>query len=213
MEESSEAILFPNFREFYHLFCVEISLFLCVVFNWSFMTLNKFYPKYLTHLIILLFHTSPLCKQTTTHKAKLNRPESEPEPEPVSKPEPELEIEISNTEIRIHKEEIEHIMDKMRLDPNRHGEMKDYIGEREFLTIFEDSEPGLDEIKEAFFIFDQNKDGFIDAHDLQNVLLNLGFRDNTNLDACRYMIRQHDRNHDGKMDLSDFSKLLEMSLF
>lgn len=42
------------------------------------------------------------------------------------------------------------------------------------------------------------------------MLVNLGFREGTNLEACMWMIRQHGRNGDGNVDLIDFYRLLEM---
>ncbi|KAF3326603.1 putative calcium-binding protein CML45 [Carex littledalei] len=77
------------------------------------------------------------------------------------------------------------------------------MGYGEFSALFQKSEPSLDEVKEAFSV---------DAKDLQRVLVNLGFREGTNLEACMWMIRQHDRNADGNVDLIDFSRLLETNL-
>lgn len=89
----------------------------------------------------------------------------------------------------------------------------DMMSYGEFLALFEDSEPSLDEVSEAFSIFDHDRDGFFDARDLQIVLMNLGLGRYTNLNTCQYMIEQYDRAGGGKISWSDFRRLLEMSLF
>ncbi|KAJ3700056.1 hypothetical protein LUZ61_003761 [Rhynchospora tenuis] len=87
--------------------------------------------------------------------------------------------------------------------------MLDY---QEFFALFEDKEPSLDEIWEAFSIFDQDSDGFFDARDLQRVLINLGLQGGTNLNTCQHMIELYDRGGDRKINSSDFCRILESSL-
>lgn len=104
-------------------------------------------------------------------------------------------------------------MESICLPTTKEGEqMKDCMGYEDFNALFQESEPSLDEVKEAFSVFDQNRDGSVDARDLQSVLVNLGLREGTNLEACEQMIAKHDRNGDGYVDLIDFSRLLEMCL-
>ncbi|GFY84903.1 calcium-binding EF-hand family protein [Actinidia rufa] len=76
-------------------------------------------------------------------------------------------------------------------------------------SLFEEKEPGLNEVKEAFDVFDENRDGFLDAGELQRVLCNLGFKDGLDIEKCRRMIDAFDDNGDGTIDFTEFVKLVE----
>lgn len=60
------------------------------------------------------------------------------------------------------------------------------MGYGEFSALFQKSEPSLDEVKEAFSVFDHNRDDLVDAKDLQRPKSTsyLEFREGTNLEAC-----------------------------
>ncbi|KAG9451362.1 hypothetical protein H6P81_011327 [Aristolochia fimbriata] len=89
--------------------------------------------------------------------------------------------------------------------------LQDLLGSREFSLLFEEKEPSFEEVKEAFTVFDHNKDEFIDARDLQRVLSCLGFTQGSSIDACEQMIRAFDENGDGRMDFNEFVKFMEKS--
>ncbi|GFY82980.1 calcium-binding EF-hand family protein [Actinidia rufa] len=76
-------------------------------------------------------------------------------------------------------------------------------------SLFEEKEPGLDEVKEAFDVFDENRDGFLDAREIQRVLYNLGFKDGLEIERCKRMIDAFDDNGDGRIDFKEFVKLME----
>ncbi|KMS99251.1 hypothetical protein BVRB_2g046880 [Beta vulgaris subsp. vulgaris] len=78
----------------------------------------------------------------------------------------------------------------------------------EIADLFEEKEPSLEEVKEAFDVFDENKDGFIDAGELQRVLLILGLRQGSELQACSNMIKAFDQNKDGKIDFNEFVRFM-----
>ncbi|RZC67626.1 hypothetical protein C5167_011323 [Papaver somniferum] len=63
----------------------------------------------------------------------------------------------------------------------------------------------------AFDVFDDNRDGFIDANELQKVLSALGIREGLTLENCNIMIRRFDDNSDGRIDFNEFVKLMENS--
>lgn len=79
----------------------------------------------------------------------------------------------------------------------------------EISSLFEESEPSLVEVKEAFDVFDENRDGFIDAKELQRVLCILGLKEGSELENCRKMIRNYDINGDGRIDFNEFLKFME----
>ncbi|KAL8150168.1 hypothetical protein V2J09_019976 [Rumex salicifolius] len=54
------------------------------------------------------------------------------------------------------------------------GGPQDFVGLDEIEGLFEEEEPSFGEIKEAFDVFDQNRDGKIDALEMHRVLSSLG---------------------------------------
>jgi len=82
-------------------------------------------------------------------------------------------------------------------------------GCNEICAVFEE-EVRAEEVKEAFEVFDQDNDGFIDAEELQRVLLALGLRQGEELKACRKMIGVFDDDGDGKIDFHEFVKLFHI---
>ncbi|KAH6792014.1 hypothetical protein C2S52_002491 [Perilla frutescens var. hirtella] len=77
--------------------------------------------------------------------------------------------------------------------------------------IFEEREPSLDEVREAFDVFDDNRDGFIDENELQRVVCALGFKKGLKVENCRRMIGAFDEDGDGKIDFQEFVKFMENS--
>ena len=96
----------------------------------------------------------------------------------------------------------------MELDSNKLVE--DSMGADEFGETFIQEEPSMEEIKEAFDVFDENKDGFIDATELQRVLRCLGIKERlVHVEECRRMIRVADEDEDGRIDFNEFLKFME----
>ncbi|MCL7041633.1 hypothetical protein MKW94_005490 [Papaver nudicaule] len=82
----------------------------------------------------------------------------------------------------------------------------------EFSNLFDVDEPSLTELKKAFDLFDQNRDGFIDEKELQDVFLKLGFKEgHDDIKECQRMIRVFDNNGDGRIDFNEFVKCMEKS--
>ncbi|KAL7135730.1 hypothetical protein ABFS83_11G117500 [Erythranthe nasuta] len=77
--------------------------------------------------------------------------------------------------------------------------------------LFEEKSPCLDEVKEAFDVFDENRDGFIDAKELHKVLCALGLNEGLEMDNCRRMIGVFDENGDGRIDFDEFVKFMEIN--
>ncbi|CAA2984005.1 probable calcium-binding CML45 [Olea europaea subsp. europaea] len=81
----------------------------------------------------------------------------------------------------------------------------------EFAALFNE-EPSLQEIKETFDVFNDKKDGFIDANELQRVQCSLGLKEGCDLEQCRRMIKAFDGNGDGVIDFYEFVKFMEKCL-
>ncbi|KAK4426206.1 putative calcium-binding protein CML46 [Sesamum alatum] len=82
----------------------------------------------------------------------------------------------------------------------------------DLFNLFEVENPNLEEVKEAFHVFDSNRDGFIDAGELQKVLCSLGLKEGSDMEKCRRMIGVFDENGDGRIDFDEFVKFMESNL-
>ncbi|KAI3878291.1 hypothetical protein MKW92_001686 [Papaver armeniacum] len=126
--------------------------------------------------------------------------------------EKEGEEEEKEDDGKLSREDVEMVMHKMRLTCSQDGEnIQERLGLDELLGLFEEKEPSVDEVRGAFDVFDENKDGFIDATELQKVLPALGIREGLTLENCNIMIRRFDDNSDGRIDFNEFVKLMENS--
>ncbi|KAL6135618.1 hypothetical protein ACLB2K_067845 [Fragaria x ananassa] len=81
----------------------------------------------------------------------------------------------------------------------------------ELSGLFDENEPSVEEVKQAFDVFDENKDGFIDARELQRVLCILGLKEGSKLEDCQKMIETFDENRDGRIEFFEFVKFMETS--
>ncbi|XP_028798688.1 probable calcium-binding protein CML45 [Neltuma alba] len=116
----------------------------------------------------------------------------------------------SPNKVRLSREEVIMVMAELELiSAESDGEgIEEEIGEEEIEALFE-KEPSFEELKDAFEVFDENGDGFIEARELQRVLKRLGMqRDHQ---ECWRMIRAFDLNGDGLIDRPEFVKFMEQS--
>ncbi|KAF5754985.1 putative EF-hand domain pair protein CML [Helianthus annuus] len=110
----------------------------------------------------------------------------------------------------IQGDEVEMVMGNLGILCNFDGDyFSKNLNSEDLLNMFEEEQPRLDEVKEAFDVFDENKDGFIDARELQRVLSALGLKDKTDIDDCKKMIKVFDDNKDGRIDFDEFIKFME----
>ena len=109
----------------------------------------------------------------------------------------------------LSREDMEMVMEGLGLFCSPESEeLKDSLASDEFSGLFQE-EPSFEEVKDAFDVFDQNRDGFIDAKELQRVLSVLGLKEGSKLEDCKKMIKTFDENKDGKIDFHEFVKFME----
>ncbi|KAJ9174269.1 hypothetical protein P3X46_017311 [Hevea brasiliensis] len=93
---------------------------------------------------------------------------------------------------KLSQEEFKIVMEQLGVFYDRDDELlhqdQRLLGADDLSRLFEEEEPSLEELKEAFDVFDENKDGFIDAKDLQRVLCRLGFKEGKQVEECKRMI-------------------------
>ncbi|ESW11520.1 hypothetical protein PHAVU_008G037300 [Phaseolus vulgaris] len=136
------------------------------------------------------------------------------EEEQVSKPESSLQENGSkrstDSEKCLERGEVEMVMAKLGFFCSSESEeLQEKYGSKELSELFEEQEPSLEEVKQAFDVFDENKDGFIDAKELHRVLCVLGLKEAAKLENCHKMIRVFDTNQDGRIDFIEFVKIME----
>ncbi|KAK4759648.1 hypothetical protein SAY87_022779 [Trapa incisa] len=107
----------------------------------------------------------------------------------------------------LNGEEVEMVMEALGFRCSDGG-IRGAYGADEISRVVEEN-VGLEEVERAFQVFDGNRDGFIDAEDVQRVLCRLGFREAMELENCRRMIKAFDRNGNGKIDFQEFLILVE----
>ncbi|KAL1538709.1 putative calcium-binding protein CML46 [Salvia divinorum] len=104
-------------------------------------------------------------------------------------------------------EQLEMVM--TRLGIFGQGKLPAKMGGDEIFEMFEGREPSLGEVREAFDVFDQNGDGFIDEEELQRVLCGLGFKEGMAIESCRRMIGAVDEDGEGRIGFQQFVKFME----
>lgn len=118
-----------------------------------------------------------------------------------------------DNESYLERDEVKMVMAKLGFFCSSEGEeLSEKYGSKELSGLFEEHEPSLEEVKQAFDVFDENKDGFIDAKELQRVLRVLGLKEAGELENCHKMIRVFDTNQDGRIDFIEFVKIMENRL-
>ncbi|KAB5544513.1 hypothetical protein DKX38_012625 [Salix brachista] len=87
---------------------------------------------------------------------------------------------------RLNQADIKLVMNSLGLEFHEDGSGGDEgFGADELLSLFEEEEPGsLEEVKEVFDVFDENKDGFIDARELNRVMCRLGLKEGIQVTIC-----------------------------
>ncbi|KDP30251.1 hypothetical protein JCGZ_17033 [Jatropha curcas] len=129
----------------------------------------------------------------------------------------ELRDSLKNIKIFMTEKEIEEMVAKV--DSNGDGFI-DYeefcflcesiVGGEGVTRSVEDEGDNAVEIilKEAFDVFDRNKDGRISGEELGSVLCSLGLKEGTKVEDCKEMIRQVDMDGDGMVNFDEFKKMM-----
>ncbi|KAI4319149.1 hypothetical protein MLD38_032784 [Melastoma candidum] len=125
---------------------------------------------------------------------------------------PVLRLVPTAQDVRMTFTDVESVMERLGIFGKREGldAFSDGIGSKEMISIFNEEEPELDELKEAFYVFDENCDGFIDAKELREVLVKLGVSEFSEHD-CRRLIKLFDEDGDGLIDFREFGRVVERS--
>jgi calmodulin len=125
----------------------------------------------------------------------------------------ENESNVSRESGEIKRDEVKMVMENMGIFcSSESDELEEKYGSKELSELFDENEPSLEEVKMAFDIFDENKDGFIDAKELQRVMCILGLKEGLEVENCQKMIKKFDENQDGRIDFNEFVRIMENRL-
>jgi calmodulin/euchromatic histone-lysine N-methyltransferase len=105
-------------------------------------------------------------------------------------------------------DDIEIVTERLHLDGWRYGNQG-----CEAMSVVDDlmecKQASMDELEEAFYVFDRDEDGFICAGDLWNVMRRLGWEEGARYEDCARMICAFDEDGDGKISFLEFRNMLE----
>ncbi|WOH10465.1 hypothetical protein DCAR_0729934 [Daucus carota subsp. sativus] len=112
----------------------------------------------------------------------------------------------------ILRAEVEMVMERLGLSshPNCDKKLQERFSSHEIANMFNVNEPSLGEVQQAFDLFDENSDGYVDQKELARVLKRLGLKEFSETEY-RKMIKIYDRNGDGLIDFFEFCELVEDS--
>lgn len=103
-------------------------------------------------------------------------------------------------------EEVESMMNAADLDGDG------YISLEEFLSVNmmeTDSSKCIEDLRNAFELYDRDRNGLISAEELHHVLRSMG--EKASLSDCKTMIRGIDRNGDGAVNFEEFVQMMTKS--
>ncbi|MBA0578549.1 probable calcium-binding protein CML23 [Gossypium raimondii] len=104
--------------------------------------------------------------------------------------------------------EVDRIMSEMDKDGNGYVDLDEFVAFQQTNINDDDGEAqcGNKELKDAFDMYDLDKNGLISANELHAVLKRLG--EKCSLSDCRRMISQVDKDGDGNVNFDEFKKMM-----
>jgi Ca2+-binding EF-hand superfamily protein len=133
----------------------------------------------------------------------------------------ELKESLKNIRILVTEKEVEEMV--LKVDANGDGliEFDEFcvlceamVGQEGTSELGDGSEgigkEGVEEdLKEAFGVFDKDKDGLISVEELGLVLCSLGLKEGKKVEDCKEMIRKVDMDGDGMVNYDEFKMMMK----
>lgn len=117
------------------------------------------------------------------------------------------ELKDSLENLGIHMTEPDMVAMIEKIDANGDG----CVDIDEFGDLYQsimDEKDEEEDIREAFNVFDQNRDGFITVEELRSVLGSLGLKQGRTIEDCKRMIKKVDADGDGMVDFKEFKAMM-----
>ncbi|KAF8093955.1 hypothetical protein N665_0373s0012 [Sinapis alba] len=123
----------------------------------------------------------------------------------------ELNDSLENLGIYIPDKDLTQMIHK--IDTNQDGCVDIEEFESLYRSIVDEhhNDGGTEEedMKEAFNVFDQDRDGFITGEELKSVMGSLGLKQGKTLEDCKKMIMQVDVDGDGRVNYKEFIQMMK----
>ncbi|KAK8639288.1 hypothetical protein V6N13_137676 [Hibiscus sabdariffa] len=103
-------------------------------------------------------------------------------------------------------DEVDRIMWAMDKDGNGYVDLDEFIAFQGTSVNGDDAQCANKELKDAFDMYDLDKNGLISANELHAVMKRLG--EKCSLSDCRRMISQVDKDGDGNVNFEEFKKMM-----
>ncbi|KAK6276414.1 hypothetical protein POUND7_006123 [Theobroma cacao] len=104
------------------------------------------------------------------------------------------------------KEELERVMEDIDTDKDGFINLSEFSA---FCRSSSDAVSAASELRDAFDLYDQDKNGLISANELHLVLNRLGLK--CSVDDCVRMITSVDSDGDGNVNFEEFEKMMSAS--
>lgn len=78
----------------------------------------------------------------------------------------------------------------------------------EACRLLQEKEASVEELEEAFAVFDRNGDGKVGAEELMGVMERLGLEEGARVEECQRMIAAYDEDGDGAISFREFKNML-----
>ncbi|KAE8718338.1 putative calcium-binding protein CML28 [Hibiscus syriacus] len=78
-----------------------------------------------------------------------------------------------------------------------------------YQSIMDSKDNEEEDMKEAFNVFDQNRDGYISVDELRSVLESLGLKQGKAMEDCKRMIMKVDVDGDGRVNFMEFKQMMK----
>ncbi|XP_074358709.1 calmodulin-like protein 3 [Apium graveolens] len=117
----------------------------------------------------------------------------------------ELSDSLQNLGMFLSDKEVVQMIDK--IDVNGDG----FVDMEEFGALYQtimDEKDEEEDMREAFNVFDQNRDGYITVDELRSVLASLGLKQGRTEEDCKAMIKKVDVDGDGKVNFLEFKQMM-----
>ncbi|XVE72204.1 hypothetical protein DITRI_Ditri11bG0020400 [Diplodiscus trichospermus] len=118
----------------------------------------------------------------------------------------ELKSVLSALSSAPSSDEVDRIMSEMDKDGNGYVDLDEFIAFHGTNITGDETQCGNKELKDAFDLYDLDKNGLISANELHAVLKKLG--EKCSLSDCRRMISQVDKDGDGNVNFEEFKKMM-----
>ncbi|OMP11507.1 Calcium-binding EF-hand [Corchorus capsularis] len=104
-------------------------------------------------------------------------------------------------------EEVDRMMSEMDKDGNGYVDLDEFLAFQANGNSDDGSQCGEKELKDAFDLYDMDKNGLISVTELHAMLKRLG--EKCSLSDCKRMIKQVDKDGDGNVNFEEFKKMMK----